>query len=197
MHLEIPDRRMRRVSGEPDHVIGNGSAASCTSAAVVRAVAKGGVVTFRCGPFPVTIVMRATAKVRNTSSRVVIDGGGKVTLSGAGLRRILDMDACYQRQVWTTSHCQDQANLKLTVQNITFAHGNSTGQHFDGGGGGAIFARGGQLKVVNSRFVGSRCDQTGPDLGGAVIAHSANTGTARSTSCTAHSPAVTAPTAAP
>ena len=59
-----------------DAAIGNGNAARCTPAAVVRAVAKGGVVTFRCGPSPVTIVMRATAKVRNTSSRVVIDGGG-------------------------------------------------------------------------------------------------------------------------
>ena len=160
-------------------------------------MAEGGVVTFRCGPSPVTIVMRATAKVRNTSSRVVIDGGGKVTLSWVGIRRILYIGTCDKRQVWTTSHCQDQANSKLTARNITFAHGNSTGEHFDGGGGGAIFARGGQLKVVYSRLVGNRSDRTGPDLGGAVIAHSANTGTARSTSCTAHSPAVTAPTAAP
>jgi hypothetical protein len=105
----------------------------------------------------VTIVTRATAKVRNTSARVVIDGGGKVTLSGAGIRRILYMDTCDKRQVWTTSHCQDQANPKLTVQNITFAHGNSTGQHFDGGGGGAIFARGGQLKVVNPALRHGRC----------------------------------------
>ncbi len=132
-------------------------------------MAKGGVVTFRCGPSPVTIVMRATAEVRNTSSRVVIDGGGKVTLSGAGIRWILYMDTRDKRQVWTTSHCQDQANPKLTAQNITFAHGNSTEEHFDGGGGGAIFARGGQLKVVYSRLVGNRCDRTGPDLGGVAI----------------------------
>jgi hypothetical protein len=116
-----------------------------------------------------SIVMRATAKVRNTRSRVVIDGGVRVTLSGADIRRILYMDTCDQRQVWTTSHGQDQANPKLTAQNITFAHGNSTGQHFDGDGGGAIFARGGQLKVVNSRFVANHCDRTGPDLGGAAI----------------------------
>src|SRR5258708_34471305 len=113
--------------------------------------------------------MRATAEVRNTSSRVVIDGGGKVTLSGAGIRWILYMDTRDKRQVWTTSHCQDQANPKLTAQNITFAHGNSTEEHFDGGGGGAIFARGGQLKVVYSRLVGNRCDRIGPDLGGAAI----------------------------
>ncbi len=150
-------------------VIGNGTPGSCTSAKVVSAVARGGVITFNCGPKPVTIIMRATAKVRNTSSRVVIDGGGKVTLSGASVRRILYMDTCDKRQTWTTSHCDNQANPKLTVQNITFADGNSTGDKFDGGGGGAIFARGGQLKVVNSTFIGNRCDRTGPDLGGAAI----------------------------
>jgi hypothetical protein len=153
----------------PNHVVGRGTARSCTSAAVVRAVAAGGVITFSCGPAPVTIVMKATAKVRNTSPRVVIDGGGKVTLSGAGRHRILYMDTCDQRQVWTTSHCQDQATPVLIVQNLTLANGNSTGWHFDGGGGGAIFARGGQLKVVNSRFINNRCDRTGPDLGGAAI----------------------------
>jgi hypothetical protein len=153
----------------PTTVIGNGTAASCTSAAVVAAVAKGGVITFSCGSKPVTIHMRATARVRNTSSRVVIDGGGLVTLSGSQVRRILYMDTCDRHQVWTTSHCDNQANPVLTVQNITFAHGNSTGKLFDGGGGGAIFARGGHLKVVNSRFIGNQCDRTGPDLGGAAI----------------------------
>ncbi|MEP7025491.1 MAG: hypothetical protein ABJB47_17175 [Actinomycetota bacterium] len=153
----------------PSRVVGNGTAASCTSRAVVRAVAAGGSITFSCGPAPVTITMTATAKVVNTSARVVLDGGGKVTLSGGGVRRILYMDTCDQHQHWTTSHCQDQATPQLTVANITFANGNSTGQTFEGGGGGAIFARGGRLKVINARFTGNRCDSTGPDLGGAAI----------------------------
>jgi hypothetical protein len=168
-HAFVPVAGRAVKTSQPNHVVGTGTPGSCTSAAVVRVVAKGGVITFNCGQKHVTIVMRATAKVRNTSSRVVIDGGGKVTLSGAGVRRILYMDTCDKRQVWTTSHCDSQANPKLTVQNITFARGNSTGDKFDGGGGGAIFARGGQLKVVNSTFIGNRCDRTGPDLGGAAI----------------------------
>ena len=150
-------------------MIGHGTPASCTSQAVVRAVAAGGVITFSCGPRPVTIVMRATAKVRNTSARVVLDGGGKVTLSGGGVGRILYMDTCDPAQTWTTSHCQDQSSPVLIVQRMTFADGNSTGQLFDGGGGGAIFDRGGQLKVVDSHFTGNRCDASGPDLGGAAI----------------------------
>ena len=168
-HAYVPPAGRAVSAAHPATVIGHGTPASCTSAAVVRAVAKGGVITFSCGPGPVTIQMHATAKVRNTSAQVVIDGGGKVTLSGGSVRRILYMDTCDKRQVWTTSHCQDQATPRLTVQNITFAHGNSTGDTFEGGGGGAIFARGGQLKVVNSRFVGNQCDRTGPDLGGAAI----------------------------
>ena len=66
-----------------------------------------------------------------------------MTLSGGGRRRILYMDTCDPAQVFTTSHCQDQATPSLVVQNITFADGNSTGQHYEGGGGGAIFDRAG------------------------------------------------------
>jgi len=156
-------------TSRPDHRIGDGNPASCTSAAVVKAVARGGIITFDCGPDPVTITMTATAKVRNTSSTVVLDGGGRVTPSGGGKHRILYMNTCDKAQVWTTSHCDDQETPRLTVQNLVFTKGDSTGQIAEGGGGGAIFARGGRLKVINSRFTGNRCDSTGPDLGGAAI----------------------------
>ncbi|WP_433320534.1 hypothetical protein ACQP0U_01350 [Micromonospora sp. CA-269861] len=157
-------------TSKPTRTIGSGTPASCTSAAVVKAVAAGGVITFNCGPAPVTIKMAATAKVRNANGpKVVLDGGGTVTLSGQGQRRILYMNTCDQAQGFTTSHCQNQDHPQLTVQNLTFADGNSTGEKAEGGGGGAIFVRGGRLKVVNSRFVRNRCDRTGPDLGGAAI----------------------------
>ncbi|MFI7660388.1 hypothetical protein ACIBTW_16025 [Micromonospora parva] len=157
-------------TSKPTRTIGTGTAASCTSAAVVKAVAAGGVITFNCGPAPVTIKMTATAKVRNANGpKIVLDGGGTVTLSGQGQRRILYMNTCDQAQGFTTSHCQNQDHPQLTVQNLTFADGNSTGERAEGGGGGAIFVRGGRLKVVNSRFVRNRCDRTGPDLGGAAV----------------------------
>jgi hypothetical protein len=113
--------------------------------------------------------MTATAKVRNASSRVVLDGGGRVTLSGAGKRRILYLNTCDKAQGWTTSHCQDQDTPRLTIQNLAFTAGNSTGLTAEGGGGGAVFARGGHLAVINSRFTDNRCDRTGPDLGGAAL----------------------------
>ena len=157
-------------TSKPNRRIGTGTAASCTSAAVVKAVAQGGVIRFDCGPAPVTITMTETAKVRNAASaEVVLDGGGKVTLSGGGKRRILYKNTCDAAQGFTTSHCQDQDHPRLTVQNLVFADGNSTGQRAEGGGGGAIFVRGGRFKVVGSRFVNNRCDRTGPDLGGAAL----------------------------
>lgn len=156
-------------TSKPTRTVGSGTAASCTSAAVVKAVAAGGIITFDCGPKPVTITMAKTAKVRNTSSQVVLDGGGRVTLSGAGKRRILYMNTCDEAQVWTTSHCNDQDEPRLTIQNMAFTKGNSTGDKTDGGGGGAVFVRGGHVKVVNSRFTGNKCDRTGPDLGGAAM----------------------------
>jgi len=118
----------------------------------------------------VTITLTATAKIRNsTGPDIVIDGGGKVTLSGGGKRRILYMNTCDDAQGITTSHCQDQDTPRLTVQNLTFSDGNSTGDMTEGGGGGAIFVRGGRFKVVNSRFFRNVCDSTGPDLGGGAI----------------------------
>ena len=150
-------------------IVGNGTAASCTSNAVIAAVKAGGEISFDCGPAPVTIRMRRTAKVVNTSPRVVLDGGGKVTLDGGGKRRILYQNTCDRKQIWTTSHCQNQATPRLTVRGLGFVGGNSTGQKIEGGGGGAIFVRGGRLRIADSTFIRNRCERTGPDLGGAAV----------------------------
>jgi hypothetical protein len=102
--------------------------------------------------------MTATAKVVNASHLIVLGGGGKVTLTGAG--KTPDPLHEHLRQaaaVWTASHCNDQERPDLVVQNITFEDGNSTVSQsqgsYGGGGGGAVFDLGGQLMVVNSRFV--------------------------------------------
>ncbi|WP_173158709.1 hypothetical protein [Phytohabitans suffuscus] len=158
----------------PDRVVGNGTPASCTSKAVVSAVTAGGVITFSCGPDPVTITMAQTAKIKNSTRKVVIDGGGKVTLSGGGKRRIIYQNTCDESLGWENSDCTQQDHPNLTVQNITLADGSSIGVDPDievtnGGGGGALYVRGGHLKVVNTKFVRNKCDSGGPDLGGAAI----------------------------
>lgn len=154
---------------KPDHIIGNGTPESCTSQAFIDAVAQGGKIVFNCGSNPVTIVLSKPAKVFNDANPdIVIDGKGLVTLSGGGKTRILYMNTCDQNQHWTTSHCQNQDNPRLTVQNITFADGDSKNEtEFDGGG--AIWVRGGRFKVVNCRFFNNACDSIGPDVGGGAI----------------------------
>jgi hypothetical protein len=173
-HFPVPPAGRAVNTSHPTRVIGRGTPASCTSAAVVRAVAKGGVITFNCGPEPVIITMTATAKVRNTSHRVVLDGRGLITLNGGGKHQILYMDTCDPKQVITTDDCFNQQWPQLIVQNMTFENGYSAvrqtpNTNFGGGGGGAIYSEGGQLKVVNSRFIDNRCYRFGPDLGGAAI----------------------------
>ena len=136
----VPPEARAVDTSAPDHVIGNGTPQSCTSAAVVSTIALGGVITFDCGPDPVTIVLAQTAKIyNNTGPVIVIDGGGLVTLDGGGVRRILYMNTCDPDLVWTTDHCQNQDHPQLTLQNLAFRNGNSIGQTFDGGGGGAIY----------------------------------------------------------
>ncbi|HTZ91617.1 MAG TPA: hypothetical protein VMB74_04430 [Streptosporangiaceae bacterium] len=170
-HATVPPAARAVSTAKPATVIGSGTPAGCTSKKVVRAVAKGGVITFNCGPNPVTITMTATAKVVNTHRRTVIDGGGKVTLSGGGKVRILYMNTCDPKQIYTTSDCWQQKWPQLVVQNLTFtgAYSGVRETKTSDYGGGAIFAEGGQLKVVNSGFFSNRCYRSGPDLGGAAI----------------------------
>lgn len=153
----------------PTTVVGSGTPASCTANAFIDAVARGGIITFACGPDPVTITLDRPAKIFNdTGPEIVIDGGGRVTLSGGGTTRILYMNTCDPAQRWTTSHCQDQDHPRLTVQNLTFVDADSRGEtEFDGGG--AIWVRGGRFRVVSSRFFNNVCADAGPDVGGAGI----------------------------
>jgi hypothetical protein len=162
-HAAVPAAGQAVSTAQPDHVIGDGTPASCTSDAVVATVAQGGIITFNCGPNPVTITMTATAEIVN-GSQTVIDGGGKITLSGGGSLRILDSDTC--------PGCWEQAGPRLVVQNMRFAEGYSGAQQTSSNshyGGGAIFDQGGQLTVVNSDFADNGCYQYGPDLGGGAI----------------------------
>jgi hypothetical protein len=156
-------------------VVGSGTPASCSGDAFVNAVEQSpGVITFACGSDPVTIVLPRTARVFNRVGgrdvqRVVIDGGGKVTLSGAIAGRILYMNTCDASLTWTTPHCDDQQWPQLTVQNITFVDGSSSALGDGTLGGGAIYAGGGRFKAVNARFFRNQCKPSGPDEAGGAI----------------------------
>ncbi len=174
-HASIPAAGQADVVSAPTTVIGSGTAASCTGAAFVAAVAQGGIITFDCGASPTTIVLTETAKVFNDKgTKLVIDGGNKVTLSGGGKTRILYMATCDKAQVYPPGpgDCNTNPGVQLVVQNITFVDGNAKGigdATNNDGGGGAIHAQGGSLKVVNARFFNNVCDDLGSDVGGGAI----------------------------
>ncbi|MBX3209494.1 MAG: hypothetical protein KF764_30955 [Labilithrix sp.] len=156
----------------PRTVVGTGTPESCTGDAFVAAVEAGGVITFNCGPAPAKITLTKTAKIRNDKGpKIVIDGGGKITLDGGGKVRILYQNACDQAQVWTTGDCNNQPDPVLSLQNLTFVGGNAKGLETgdNEGGGGAVYVRGGRLKIINSRFFGNVCDDLGSDVGGGAV----------------------------
>jgi hypothetical protein len=68
--------------------------------------------------------------------------------------------------------CNTNPGVRLVVQNITFVDGNARGLpegRNDNGGGGAIYAQGGSLKVVRARFFNNACDDLGSDVGGGAV----------------------------
>ncbi len=165
----VPAEAAQEDVSRPDQVVGSGTPETCTADAFIEAVARGGRIVFNCGPDPVVITLDRPAKVFNDASNdIVIDGGNLVTLSGGGTSRILYMNTCDPDQHWTSAHCDNQATPRLTLQNLTFTDGNSKGEsEYDGGG--AVWVRGGRLKVLNSRFFNNVCADLGPDVGGGAL----------------------------
>src|SRR5262249_51051430 len=134
----------------PASVIGTGSAASCTFAALNTAVARGGVITFNCGSAPVTIPITSTLRLP-TNLNTVIDGGNKVTLDGQNAVQILRFD-----------HGDFMVNTtRVTLQHLTLVNGKTTptqriptapapcSQGFNDGQGGALYMRDGNLTVID------------------------------------------------
>jgi len=156
----------------PDHVVGDGTAASCTQQALATAIAAGGTITFSCGSAPATIHVTQTLQAR-TDANTTLDGGGLVTLDGGDAVEILSF-----------SHPNYRVNdTTLTLQHIAFAHGHAHGTmmydanapapcshgYYDGYGG-AVYVRDGVLVVIDAQFEGNAAESLGPDVGGGAIA---------------------------
>jgi hypothetical protein len=154
-------------ASHPTTVVGTGTADSCTGAALQAAVDKGGVIAFDCGPDPATITVTKPITINNKAGAdmlgdTVIDGGGKVTLSGGGTSRILLLDAC---QNANSAHCDTFPHPVLTVQRLTFTGGADDSV----AGGGAIYRHGGSLVVIDSQFFDNHCKTSGGDTSGGAI----------------------------
>lgn len=145
-------------TSKPASVVGTGTPASCTDAALRAAVAAGGIITFSCGPDPASITVASEIPV---GKETVIDGAGKVTLSGGKKSRILHITSAW-----------NVATPLLTVQNLGFVDGFTTdvlNTKETKQGGGAIFQDGGSLTVINCTFAHNQCASTGQDVSGGAI----------------------------
>jgi polymorphic membrane protein len=150
-------------------VVGTGSPASCTQAALNAALAGGGTVTFNCGagaviPITSTKTLTGTTTIDGTVQSIVLDGGGTtrlfntsyqfssftLTFRGLTLRNGFASDfggairLAYQDFVTT-----------LVIENVTFAN-NVCSQAGNDVGGGALYAQGGLVTIRNSTFTGNR-----------------------------------------
>jgi hypothetical protein len=155
---------------QPTTIVGTGTAASCTFAALDAAVTAGGVITFDCGPDPVTIAVTRTMNLPLMKD-TVIDGANKITLDGGGSVQILRFDSPNFQALET----------RVTIQHMAFKHGLIAGsmpiptapppcsQGFNDGEGGAIYVRDGNLTVIDSLFEDNTAAPLGPDVGGGAI----------------------------
>jgi predicted outer membrane repeat protein len=152
------------------HVVGTGTAQSCSEAALRDALALGGVVRFDCGG-AATITLGAQLDLR-TDIDTTIDGGSEITLDGRGVTRILRFwDADYRT-----------SRVTVTLQHIALRNGKSSGtpipsapapcsQGIDkDGSGSAIIVRNGVLHVIDATFEDNQAPDRGPDVGGAIYA---------------------------
>lgn len=183
--ITLPPKAAAVDTASPDHVVGNGTPGSCTSAALASAVASGGVITFDCGDDLVTIPIEETlrppwtngyATPKPTPVTTVIDGGNKVTLDGQGARRIIH---------WEHQDSWEKSDDVLVLQHIRLINGKAVPDEpiaacnqqpnafcptgFFDGQGGAVFARDGDLRIIDCTFAGNEAALLGPDTGGGAV----------------------------
>jgi hypothetical protein len=172
--------------------VGSGTPASCTESALASAVSGGGMVSFNCGSDPVTITITSTLDI--SAATTTIDGGGLITLSGAGSQRIIrhrSLSAAstltLRNLTITDGYASGKASAAngagvlsifqganpsfkptLIIENVTFRNNRSVqagGATAYDYGGGAIYSQGGSVTISNSQFLNNHADN---GAGGAV-----------------------------
>jgi len=126
-------------------VVGQGTQASCTEAALETALAAGGNITFNCGSSPVTIIITTEKQVLKNSS---LDGGGLVTLDGQNAVRILYVNK------------NETSGLTFNLSNITLKNGISNSTK-DPNMGGCMFIRNAIVGLEKVTFTACRAAKSG------------------------------------
>ncbi len=138
-----------------DRMVGDGTPASCTDAALRTAIAAGGKISFACGAAATTITLNQSLDI---GADVVVDGGGLITISGGDAVRVFAMDTGNFEA--TSPH--------LWLQRVTVAHGKASGA-LTAGGGGAVYYVGGKFTAIDSDFIDNAAELRGPDVAGGAI----------------------------
>lgn len=128
-------------------VVGDGTPASCTDAALSAALVNGGSITFSCGSNPVTITL-TSRKTINVDA--IIDGGGLITLSGGGARGIVRVPIGRSLTLKALT-LRDAASDNGAVENggaLTLTHVRV----IDNARGGVISTVGAVADIANSSF---------------------------------------------
>ena len=123
-------------------MVGTGTAASCTEAALDAALAGGGMVTFDCGPGTHTIGLTSEKIISDDTQ---IDGGGAITLNANNGHR----------------HFRVQSGVDLELSGVTLRRGREQS-------GGSIYNNGGTVVVKNSSLIENKADGTSGNNGGAI-----------------------------
>ena len=129
-------------------IVGSGTPASCTEAALNAALVVGRNITFSCGASPVTITFSSS---KNMTVNTSLDGGGLVTLSGGGASSLFAVNG----------------GVTMALANLTIAAG------FTSGNGGAISSNG-TLSITGCTLTGNSTSSSNdyygsPANGGAVL----------------------------
>lgn len=142
-------------------VVGTGTPASCTEAALDAALVGGGVITFNCGASPHTIALTGSKTIRDATN---IDGGGRITLDGGGYTLLfyVQSGASLELRNLTLQNARaidggaiknDGATLRLVSVTIRRSESVSPAPGSMSGSGGAIYNAGGTVEIFGSRFL--------------------------------------------
>jgi len=154
-NLDCPGKLAPQTPSGQVETVGSGTAASCTEQALHAAAAKltaasgGGALLFDCGgPHTITLTKSVFLK-----GKVLVDGGGEITLSGGGKVRVIELD-----------HYSD-----FVLQRITIRDGFVPAGSENESGAGLLHPWFGTLEVIDVTFDNNHSASTDHDVGGGGI----------------------------
>ena len=172
-HAFVPPAGRAVNTSHPTRVVGRGTPASCTSAAVVKAVAKGGVITFDCGPTAGDDHHDRDREGRQHQA----PGRARRRRQGdpqrrrqapdplhGHLRQDADLDHARLRQPAAAAADRAEHHLRRTATPRSGRPGRASAAVAAAPSSPRAAAQGGQLALLQQRLL-----PVGPDLGGAAI----------------------------